>query len=486
MSQDSDPSGITPSVTPVANRPRSPPPPTPTPAKFLGKGSFGCAVKPALPNINSKGDWIQYPDNITKIFFKKNEGLNAIQSQTKAKEILKNDNLRINKYKYNIYTPFYLPEETQKECFGDNISKYPAHIFPVRLPDLGVSMAYYDTAMIKKIQKINVFTILEQMNKLIQQVSDLYTQGYIHGDIREPNVMINPDTGNMTIIDFDWLREKNVFFKDYYHALGFYNNPPESLMVEALPYFYNSSDDYPLLIQVIQTTVGLDLQNKKSKILKYTQTHNSILKYRDEAYKNAKLNSMSMIEIFTDETQMIRGVCGEKIPGKAIGKPQINTLYQCYFDKLAETFDSYGLGFTLLEFVAQIYGRIMFYPYSSETKTVAAEHFRDVRLMDGDRKYTLEEAKNIYMSLGKFINFVLIPMASDIPSKRITANEAAQRSQKLINEFRESLPNASKELSRLELLSQYEIPFFGKLFGGKKTRKNRRGPSKRQINTRKH
>jgi hypothetical protein len=153
-------------------------------------------------------------------------------------------------------------------------------------------------------------------------------------------------------------------------------------------------------------------------------------------------------------------------------------IFGCFFYRLGKSFDSFGLGFTLLEFIANIYGRIMFYPYSPQTRNTAVEHFRDVRLTDGDKKYSTEEAKQIYMSLGKYINYVLLPMANDFPSKRITINEAAKRSQELIDGFREMVPNASKELSRMELLSKYNVPFIGKLLGGK-TRKNKNRKAKK-------
>jgi serine/threonine protein kinase len=477
----SQPTGTEPSVTPVTNRPSSPPPPTPSPIKFLGKGSYGCAVKPALPNMNPKGDWVQYPDNITKIFFDKNNGLNAVESQTTIKELLKNNSHRINEYKYDIYTPYYLPENTRKLCFGENTSKYPAHIYPVRLPDLGKSIADLDANTIKKIQRVNVFTILEQMNKLVQQVNDLYNKGYIHGDIREPNVMIKPETGLMTIIDFDWLRKKEVFFKDYYHALGFYNNPPESLMTEGMPWFYTVANNYRELLQAIEVTVSSELLLKNSKIKKYMTIQNSVLKFRGPNYKNNELTKNDIVDIFAEMASMVHEECKSKVPTKG-SKGYMEKIFGCFFDRLGKTFDSFGLGFTLLEFIAHIYGRIMFYPYSPQTRNTAVEHFRDVRLTDGDRKYTTEEAKQIYMSLGKYINYVLLPMANDYPSKRISIQEAAKRSQELINGFREMIPNASKELSRMELLTQYNIPFIGKLVGGK-TRKNKRQNKKRYTKT---
>jgi serine/threonine protein kinase len=98
------------------------------------------------------------------------------------------------------------------------------------MPDLGVSVGTADT---KKgdLRRVPIPVIIDQIIKVLKQVQTLQHNNYIHGDIRETNVMIHPTTGTITIIDFDLLKPANRF-----NPNGMYNNPPENLILD------NSSD----------------------------------------------------------------------------------------------------------------------------------------------------------------------------------------------------------------------------------------------------
>jgi serine/threonine protein kinase len=104
------------------------------------------------------------------------------------------------------------------------------------MPDLGVSINAIESKK-EELRKIPIPIIMDQVIKVLQQVQTLQASGYIHGDIRDTNIMIHPTTGTITIIDFDLLKEANRF-----NPNGMYNNPPECMLLgrpeRYVPTFY--------------------------------------------------------------------------------------------------------------------------------------------------------------------------------------------------------------------------------------------------------
>lgn len=207
--------------------PASAPPSSAPSSVELGAGGFGVVFKPALPNTNEAGVLHEYPDNVTKVFIESENRDKILELAPRLDHLIGPDEgHRINTYK--------------KSYKGRNVSeairrklriRESNNIFPIRMPDLGVSIGKADT---KKgdIRKVPIPTIIDQVIKVLKQVQTLQHNGSIHGDIRETNVMIHPTTGTITIIDFDLLKPANIFRHN-----GMYNNPPESLILD------ESSDD---------------------------------------------------------------------------------------------------------------------------------------------------------------------------------------------------------------------------------------------------
>jgi hypothetical protein len=437
------------------------------PLTFLGRGSYGCAIKPALPNLNNSGNWVQYPDNITKIFFDEKQGKNAVKSQTKIKNILQNDQHRINTYKVNNYDINNIDYQTRVQCFGNDPWKYPSKIYPVRLPDLGIDMGRFTEPLLKKYRDINIKKIIEQMNKIINQVKTINNSGYIHGDLREPNIMINPQTGDMTLIDFDWFHEKQEFFQKYFPSLGFYNNPPETLMMPVIILFYNQSKFPEYLHQVIKTYVGNEMINPKSKISKYISIHNQRMKHRGHLYADILLDADKITQIFYYTILAVRELFGAEI-GDTANTEESKTLLKWNFLRLIDpSFDSYGVAFTLLDFIAQVYGRLMFRGEGNEERKIRIEHLRDQRLTNGGKKYRNEEIEVLADGLHTYVQYVLRPMGEDFlvfkgNFERIPIQEAARRSQRILDKINEKNINASsKELNRLSLLASHGLPVKG-------------------------
>jgi serine/threonine protein kinase len=245
--------------------------------------------------------------------------------------------------------------------------------------------------------------------KLLQQLTTIVDQGYVHGDIRESNVMVNPKTGVFTLIDFDWYMPKREFFEEYTQNLGFYNNPPESLLYESV------------------------LKHLQGEPLKYTIPTQKVYEY---VIDNNRLRTISK---FTSNTL-------NEANGQTIRKFANIQHIQEYFDAIFPSFDSYGLGFTLLVFCEHVY------PY----KTPIGDKFKDQGL-----RYTAEEVAVIDVYLQKLYESVLFPMTELRMEKRLDAHTAYITMKHVYEEFQTAMRNlVSNNLERFakrtELLENYK------------------------------
>jgi hypothetical protein len=181
--------------------------------------------------------------------------------------------------------------------------------------------------------------MLGQIQKLISQVYQFYTTDNIHGDIRELNIMANPATGDLTLIDFDWFHPSGFFFDEYHKFLGYYNNPPEALIGKYIAHILNARDP--------ELTIAKLINNRDYKIVSnYLKLHN--FKYQNTPLVNDAL-SYDRFEAISQETYRY---FTDAFLGDAVTIPQV---YHAYCQMMRPTFDGFGLGFSLLDFLYYVY-----------------------------------------------------------------------------------------------------------------------------------
>jgi serine/threonine protein kinase len=204
-------------------------------SSILGEGTYGKVI-PASTFLNpdlGKEVFVNNTgiknDNVVKIFkrpFPKDERnyRKTITAYETVRDSLNaNNGFRLNPYKNlkgkNI-------QATTKARLG--ITNNEKDIYAVRMPNLGHSIwdVVNDDGIKDIIRTISFPMILRQIVKVLQQLHGLEDAGYIHGDIRETNIMIHPITGTITIIDFDLLQTSSDFKKNIWWARN-YNTPPE-------------------------------------------------------------------------------------------------------------------------------------------------------------------------------------------------------------------------------------------------------------------
>lgn len=380
----------------------------------LGKGAFGCVVAPALSNT-IKGKEYDFPGEVTKIMKSNENRKKTVNNSAKVFKITGNEGHDVIAYQKNFKVK-NLSKKVKNYCkFNETYvnentgATLNTSVYPVHMKNLGVSIDDLsepkNAGIIASLRALPFSTVLDQITKLIHHVRVINDAGLIHGDIRQTNIMVKND-GTLTLIDFDWLLPENDFFTDYKHAFGFYSNPPESILLNNRDfsyYVYNNNkyiekDSKKDINDIIQKYIDLKI-NFLYKYKTYAESYGKKYLILNEKFRKIK-NAFSLLTIFKpDINSHIENI--ETIIDR-IDTTYTHLLYKELFDKIAPTFDSYGLAFTLLEFLNIIYEGSYF---ADNDKGILLE--TDKPETDANKLFTL-------------INNVLKPMADFDLEKRKT------------------------------------------------------------------
>jgi len=321
------------------------------PLKEIGAGGFGTVLRPALPNINNTGALQEFPKNVTKIFYKKEDLDKILGIAPLLPEIMgPNEGHRMTSYKRTIKGR-NIPVKTRRNLsVGDE-----SDLFALRMPYLGTTIGLIKNAE-TEIRRLPFLTLIVQMRKVLTQVQTLFQHDYIHGDIRDSNVMIDPLTGTITIIDFDLLSRTDSF-----GISGAYNNPPEVL-------------------------IG-DLSNQEK--ISYLNNSYRLFSHFQELYPNKTAFKVGMIDAIK-QNRVLKNRVGREIFG------------HLFF----ATFDSFGLACTLLRLLKEVYpGSI--YSTKAELKVLLS-----ITTQNQVRPYTEDQLNACTDAMYAMIHGVLLPLAT--------------------------------------------------------------------------
>ena len=305
---------------------------------------------------------------------------------------------RISTYKHS-YKVKNMPANLQSTVLN---GKAPNNnVFPVRMPDLGVDLSMSSLARTyNEIRKRPVSVILRQTLKLLQQVKHIKDEGYIHGDIRAVNVMIRPDTGVMTLIDFDWLKPIDVFTNTY--PFGFYCHPPETLN-----FFQTINYGKSALIASNITEYTKQVLNQFRivlPLLDYPTTQSTLAAY--------------LLRLQRENT---RPVLREELTQ----------------EDLLRTFDSYGMAWTLLPVYAQIY------PNSVLRETDLDEPYKALfRTSLASRAPSGTNLDAAITAILGMTSRVLVPLSEMEFSKRLGIDEAVSRATAIVEAYEAAIASA--------------------------------------------
>ncbi len=312
------------------------------PTEILGMGGFGVVFTPAMNNINASGTRKSFPGHVTKLFFKEASYKKALEDA----EMLKRK-LPALAIPYFPYEHVYNLKEMNQTVINKLAKKGPGHFklgdpaYMLHMPNLGVSLKHFasDPALQARYKASVPFEKkVQEIYKLMTIVRAIGEAGVIHGDIREYNVLVNVDTGDMTIIDFDLLLTKGDFMS---RARGpFYSFPPEIAYL-CTPEWKEFTNRYLGRTKIDwygaiwgQLPMSEDLERTLGRVYRGGWP-SSILGELGRMTSDAA-------DYYFELQQRLR----EKFEANRTSAKDIEEV----IDLAANTFDSYGLGYTLAVF----------------------------------------------------------------------------------------------------------------------------------------
>ncbi len=305
--------------------------------RYVSRGSFGCVVEPALPNENEMGAWTQFPANVSKIFRNRHNYNAALNHTRKAYNMMgHNRGHRMNTYRHNYKTANSLPSQVRRNCTLEEGEP----IWVARMPHLGVSLWDVDFVPNRnKVRAIPIQIILQQIWKLLTQVQAIRESFHIHGDIRETNIMIHPETGVMTLIDFDWLLPVMDYLSHY--PLGYYSNPPECLLANEMRY---EIDD--------ETNMRAEMDRMFMKLLGVPERREGLNRFLRQYSRLLISQDFGIKSILDIKPYLLDNmITYQETHKEQLTKPN-PTLANM---QMAKYYDSYGLGFSLYDFLNVVY-----------------------------------------------------------------------------------------------------------------------------------
>jgi hypothetical protein len=371
--------------------------------KLAGAGTYGAVIQPALPNeIN--GVVTRFPHDVTKVFFKPGELEKAMIAIDKVPAIMNTISGLNNGHVVQRYRKTYKARNLPPPLLASIRSKSKAPIANesdlqlLRMPYLGLDLhVSKQPKVINVLRNRSIYILLHQIHKLLQQTTSLHINGYIHADIRETNIVIQPFTGIMTIIDFDWLDTPENIIKRRY-AFGFYNNPPECLLYKQWDRIFEKNPDgtykydyNPRDMASIANFIDI------AKLDTYVTDNESSFRYIYAETGRLGHTKDDILETMSENIKSFRALY------------DADTTKEEIFIHVLQSFDNYSLGKTILSFLIMLYPTILSQPDNNKVIDV----LKSINITNNGVPYTdpqfvimveaLKEVVRIFSGISNFI-----------------------------------------------------------------------------------
>lgn len=368
-------------------------------------GGYGVVAIPALPNKNESDAPIEFGDKyVTKFFYNPGEKNSAMLAAAKLPELLGEENTGHAMYNYkrnytykniptSLKSQFRKSLETGELQFNKASQIAHASKIPmVRMPNLGIDILNVteDSAAIEKLRKVPVEVVLNQMLKVLRQLKYLNeSSAYIHGDVRDTNIVINPETGTTTLIDFDVLTpEKDIFkFKNMY----LYSSPPELFLTKYLDRFSSltsSANTVNELNGILKTDAFL-----KKMYIEYYDKHKNIQEYLfAKDFKPVELTAVILNNLNEMKRKMSR---------------RIPSLSKVFIYSVFPTIDAFGFGLSFLILFKSLYEPAFdAFTMAKSEDDAKNELYTLLTNDDGTPRYTHEQIHVIFTNIVDILNIL--------------------------------------------------------------------------------
>jgi len=375
-----------------------------------------------------------FPHNITKVFFRRSDYNELVSRIPMIQSLFGNDpNYAIHPYRRNLRLDNISNRVTRKKVSNKlkavhgivspdnfpNNTPLPA----IHLPNLGVDFHGINEAVKVQLRRVPVHIMIAHVITLLQQVDFLTSQAdredYIHGDIRPPNLMIRPETGQLTLIDFDWLRELSMFAQEY-PIQSLYHTPPELLLYDKALFASQPIYQKPNERQ-------LQRLHQRSRIEPY---HRNINTYCVQSF-----HTFTYLRFLYRTVDAFRASVQGAIDDSIEYYKELDYPYRDSF----RTFDSYGLGQNLMELFCIIY------PTSVIVSRENLEQLKEMlasRITKGGEPYSPAELSAAADAIYTMIHGVFAPLCALDLRNRKELSDVIQLASQVLRHLEESVANA--------------------------------------------
>ena len=320
--------------------------------KKIGEGSYGCVFKPSMKCKTGMPSTFKSDDYISK-FMKKNNAKEEFDEFVKFNKIDPSNDFHLGlptmcdpdlndpmvKQEISTCTNMDLQNVTQ------NPSNYKLLIIKYGGPDLKnfcdkFAVSYFITNQTAKEKKRKKEKFLLEILHLLKGLKFFRDNGLVHYDLKPQNILFNLKDGSMRFIDFGLMREKKtindesklsinnlgVFHWSYPLDTGFMNKNMFDKIKTLTPNEANliAIQTYAQIIKGSTNNVLIPIKNPKNLLNMYTQYIFSFA-----PYDRSKIFSL-ILDFFKGFTELAK-----------------NNSYEYVLDKIIDSIDIYGLGFTL-------------------------------------------------------------------------------------------------------------------------------------------
>jgi tRNA A-37 threonylcarbamoyl transferase component Bud32 len=322
-----------------------------------GIGSYGAVVSPAIDNI-IRGEIHTFPNKVTKLLFRKNAYNKTLHNMRVIKERIPELAYNIDTYERNIRL-----EDIRNEAIREQILRHfqkkkidvtdATLLYGVRMNDMGYDLfEIYSNEALQQylLTHVSFKEIVVNMKKVAETVQAILTTGLIHGDIRDVNILCNVNTGELQVIDFDFLHPIGRPELEYYRMR--YSYPIES-------YIINNTDD--LLTYIKETSI----QPYIFKDTIITGIHKRVVDHITAHYDTV-IALFAFFKIMDKDeliTMLVKGYTNAiiKLINTIRESPVERRSAECEIilkDTYNKTCDSYGLGIAFIHYISGIQQRV--------------------------------------------------------------------------------------------------------------------------------
>lgn len=280
-------------------------------SKYIGQGSYGCAIKPGF-NCSSTNEILD--NTVSKLFSNEKDYKDEVEIYKKVIAIDKDNKFTLKLISHCEIKSSYINENVT-DIGNCDIIRYKPKIYQIVYEYGGIDLnkLFVYNHIITKYPNLDIYDFLKKFIEIFKGLDILSNHGLVHRDIKIDNILFN---GNkIFLIDFGLLTNVDMIYKDnnpeiYYHNNPFYY-PSELFLFSALllnknipsyrrPYveeFLNIINNY-IKKNKSKLQLNPDYLNEIQKLNKYLSLRaNAYFSYFKKNYDFIDFNQLNMINI---------------------------------------------------------------------------------------------------------------------------------------------------------------------------------------------